>query len=128
MLLVDDLAAGGTKNLRHTPRGLVTLVEQKQVCSALGNKTQVYISIELSSILLGPASIRINNIHVNASHARIQKVLSEMLTLTTSFLVDEGRADPYQRAIISPPAKRHLMAFRWRSDDGPTLDAGLVAL
>ena len=28
MLLVDDLAAGGTKNLRHTPRGLVTLVKQ----------------------------------------------------------------------------------------------------
>ena len=27
MLLVDDLAAGGTKNLRHTPRGLVTLVK-----------------------------------------------------------------------------------------------------
>ena len=26
MLLVDDLAAGGTKNLRHTPCGLVTLV------------------------------------------------------------------------------------------------------
>ena len=26
MLLVDDLAAGGTKNLSHTPRGLVTLV------------------------------------------------------------------------------------------------------
>ena len=25
MLLVDDLVAGGTKNLRHTPRGLVTL-------------------------------------------------------------------------------------------------------
>ena len=25
MPLVDDLAAGGTKNLRHTPRGLVTL-------------------------------------------------------------------------------------------------------
>ena len=25
MLLVDDLAAGGTKNLGHTPRGLVTL-------------------------------------------------------------------------------------------------------
>ena len=25
MILVDDLAAGGTKNLRHTPRGLVTL-------------------------------------------------------------------------------------------------------
>ena len=27
MLLVDDLAAGGTKNLRHTPRGLVTLID-----------------------------------------------------------------------------------------------------
>ena len=25
MLLVDDLAASGTKNLHHTPRGLVTL-------------------------------------------------------------------------------------------------------
>ena len=30
MLLVDDLAAGGTKNLRHTPRGLVTLVTKKK--------------------------------------------------------------------------------------------------
>ena len=28
MLLVDDLAAGGTKNLRHTPRGLVTLLQR----------------------------------------------------------------------------------------------------
>ena len=36
MLLVDDLAAGGTKNLRHTPRGLVTLlmkVESIAECS-----------------------------------------------------------------------------------------------
>ena len=33
MLLVDDLAAGGTKNLRHTPRGLVTLftVSEKSI-------------------------------------------------------------------------------------------------
>ena len=30
MLLVDDLAAGGTKNLRHTPRGLVTLYKAVQ--------------------------------------------------------------------------------------------------
>ena len=36
MLLVDDLAAGGTKNLRHTPRGLVTL--QKN-CEFLGLST-----------------------------------------------------------------------------------------
>ena len=27
----------------------------------------------------------------------------------------EGRI---QQAIIGPPAKRHLMAFRWRADDG----------
>ena len=59
MLLVDDLAAGGTKNLRHTPRGLVTL---------------------------------------------------------------------YMRAFYGPPTKRYLMAFRWRADDSPTLNAGLVAL
>ena len=31
MLLVDDLAAGGTKNLRHTPRGLVTLYRSKTI-------------------------------------------------------------------------------------------------
>ena len=31
MLLVDDLAAGGTKNLRHTPRGLVTLISTATV-------------------------------------------------------------------------------------------------
>ena len=31
MLLVDDLAAGGTKNLRHTPRGLVTLLNQYKI-------------------------------------------------------------------------------------------------
>ena len=34
----------------------------------------------------------------------------------------------FKRAIIDPPAKRHLMAFRWRADVGPTLNAGLVAL
>ena len=34
----------------------------------------------------------------------------------------------YKWAIIGPPAKCHLMAFRWRADDGPTLNAGLVAL
>ena len=34
MLLVDDLAAGGTKKLRHTPRGLVTL--QKTIDRLVG--------------------------------------------------------------------------------------------
>ena len=37
MLLVDDLAAGGTKNLRHTPRGLVTLFSVALVvCVCMG--------------------------------------------------------------------------------------------
>ena len=31
MLLVDDLDAGGTKNLRHTPRGLVTLYMRQYI-------------------------------------------------------------------------------------------------
>ena len=46
------------------------------------------------------------------------------------FLVNEGRGPKYhlKRAIIGPPAKRHLMAFRWWADDGPTLNAGLVVL
>ena len=33
----------------------------------------------------------------------------------------------FTRAIIGPPAKRHLMAFGWRADDGRILNAGLVA-
>ena len=47
------------------------------------------------------------------------------------FLFDEGREDPnttISGAIIGPPAKRHLMAFLWRADDGPLLNADLVAL
>ena len=59
------------------------------------------------------------------------------------FLVDEGREESkyhYKPAIKGMPAKRHLraiigapvkrhhkMAFRWHADDGPTLNAGLVA-
>ena len=41
MLLVDDLAAGGTKNLRHTPRGLVTLTRD----TAIGSTSSQRISI-----------------------------------------------------------------------------------
>ena len=52
-----------------------------------------------------------------------------------SNLVDEGEGGSkyhYKRVIIGPPAKRHLnedrfkMAFRWRADYNPTLNAGLV--
>ena len=48
---------------------------------------------------------------------------------TFSFLVNEGREDPntMKRATIGPPAIRH-MAFRWQTDNGQTLNAGLVAL
>ena len=31
-------------------------------------------------------------------------------------------------AIIGPPAKHYLNGVRWCADDGPTLNAGLVAL
>ena len=41
-------------------------------------------------------------------------------------LDDEGREDP--NTTIGPPAKRHLMAFPWRADSGPTVNTGLVAL
>ena len=62
MLLVDDLAAGGTKNLRHTPRGLVTL-EYGRYSDYLSN---MYYYLELLSGLVvsmsdsgtrGPGSI-----------------------------------------------------------------------
>ena len=52
-------------------------------------------------------------------------------TLTTFFFyLDEGRKDP--DTTISGPSTAHQrnaikMAFRWRADDGPKLNAGLVA-
>ena len=47
MLLVDDLAAGGTKNLRHTPRGLVTLI-------SWGLETHVLLSLLWSAVCNWP--------------------------------------------------------------------------
>ena len=47
------------------------------------------------------------------------------------FLVDEGIEDPIT-TINGPSSARQgnaiEMAFRWQADDGPTLNAGLVAL
>ena len=47
------------------------------------------------------------------------------------FLFDEGRNDK-NTTISGPSSARQRnaikMAFRWRADDGPTLNAGLVAL
>ena len=65
-------------------------------------------------------------------HARIQKVLSGGPTvifffffLIVFFLVDEGRGDP--NTTISGPSSGH-QRIRWCAGDGPTLNAGLVAL
>ena len=48
------------------------------------------------------------------------------------FLVDEiplsAGHQHYQRAIIGPPAKRHLMPFHWRTDVCTKLNAGLIDL
>ena len=45
-----------------------------------------------------------------------------------SFLWERGSKYHKKQAIIGPPAKHRLMAFRWRADDGQTLNAGLVVL
>ena len=48
---------------------------------------------------------------------------------TVTTFIYEGREDSsttISRAIIGPPTKRHT--FRWRADDDPILNAGLVAL
>ena len=51
MLLVDDLAAGGTKNLRHTPRGLVTLNKASKINT--GNNPLFGLSLSGNSGLSG---------------------------------------------------------------------------
>ena len=47
------------------------------------------------------------------------------------FLFDEGRMDP-NTTISGPSTARQriaiYLAYRWRADNGPTLNAGLVAL
>ena len=46
-------------------------------------------------------------------------------------LVDEGREDPNTTMIGQSSARQRntiQMAFHWHADDGPTLNAGLVAL
>ena len=62
--------------------------------------------------------------------ALIQKVLSEGYQLFL-FLVDEERRENLNNT--SGPSSAHQrnaiqMAFHWRADDGPTLNAGLVVL
>ena len=45
-----------------------------------------------------------------------------------NFLIEEMIQVPLKSGIIEPQAKRHLMTFRQRVDDGQKLNAGLVAL
>ena len=66
-------------------------------------------------------------------HVRIQKVLSEGVQFFDYvFLVDKGREDPPNSTISGPSVARqrnaNKMAFHWRADDGPTLNAGLADL
>ena len=51
MLLVDDLAAGGTKNLRHTPRGLVTLNNLISMCATLACSSESVWGLGVSVVL-----------------------------------------------------------------------------
>ena len=52
-------------------------------------------------------------------------------TLTTFFLLDEGREDP-NTTLSGPSLARQgnviKMAFRWRANDGPTLNADFAQL
>ena len=67
-------------------------------------------------------------------HARIQKVflgggVQLWQRILLFFLVDEGRENP--NTTLRGPSfarQRNKMAFRWRANDGPTLNAGLKAL
>ena len=67
---------------------------------------------------------------IGENHARIQKVFQRGSNFDV-FFVDKIREEP--NATICRPtsaSQRNAieMAFRWRADDGPTLNAGLVAL
>ena len=87
-----------------------------------------------SSVLAWFLRISKHNVWVNESillqllpmrtHVRIQKVLSEGIQLCNSdnvfFFFFFFRGERIQISL--------KMAFRWRADDGPMLNAGLVAL
>ena len=84
-------------------------------------------------------------LHLNR-HARIQEVLSEgfcsfdvfffvcffvcvcacacvrVCVCFFSCLGEGGSKYHYKRAIIGPPAKRHLNGVPWRADDGPKVN------
>ena len=82
----------------------------------------------------------VDNIYdCTANHAQIQKVLSEVIQIRQSFFLTfffklvgagGGGQDPKPTKSTTWVRQQNAiyMAFRWRVDDGPTLNAGLVAL
>ena len=73
------------------------------------------------------------NTRPEREHALIQKIFVRGGPTMTAFYYSfaEGREDP-NTTISGPSSARQRisisMAFRWRADDGPTLNAGLLAL
>ena len=74
---------------------------------------------------------KIFSLFAGVGHARIKKFLSEEVQLRQRFFFFFSRGDRIQMPINAghhgPPAKRKCL-IRWRVDDGPTLNSGLVAL
>ena len=67
---------------------------------------------------------------INIIHARIQKVLSDGVRFHNVFFLftRDRRSNCHNKwATIGPLSKGHLDGFLWRADNGPTLNAGLVA-
>ena len=65
--------------------------------------------------------ISIEQVHTHCMHARIQNILSEGVVREDRNATKNGPPSAPQRNAIE-------MAFCWRVDDGPPLNAGLVAL
>ena len=84
-------------------------------CTCRGLPTEILV--EIGSLI---------NIYISRS----RKFFQRGPNLITFFLVDKGIEDT-NTAIIGPSSASQRnaisMAFRWRADDGPTLNAGLVA-
>ena len=66
---------------------------------------------------------------IDQDHAGIQKVLSEWVQLWQSFffLVDKERKTP-NTTISGSSSARQRYSIKWRANDGPILNVGLVAL
>ena len=73
------------------------------------------------------------NIHVNdgpacADPESLARGGPTLTTFFSSFFSDEGKEDPNSTTSWPSSARQRNAIFKWRADDGPTLNAGLVAL